>query len=425
MEMTSQPVPIKKSKWKIITGRAFIGACLLVIGFFVGSMQTVIASKLDNKVNITTFWRVWNILDKEFVNTTHRNPGTPDDDRNATGSEMTLDANLSKEDRRLYGAIKGMVEAEGDPYTTFFSPQEAKGFETEIKGSFDGVGMEVGKKDGVITVIAPLPDSPAAKAGIKAGDKVLSINGKSTTDMSIDAAVNMIRGVKGTTVKLSLYRDGLDKPLELTLTRDTIKLPTLEKKYDAQTGIYTIKLYAFSEQVSGLFKDAITDFHKTGSKKLILDLRGNPGGYLDAAVDIASWFIPAGKVIVSQDYGAKKPQDYLRSVGYDLIKDDVKIVVLVDSGSASASEIVAGALQDHGRAKLVGQQTFGKGSVQEYLKITENTGLKVTIARWLTPKGNSISVGGLTPDVEVKYTEDDVKNKIDPQYKKAVELLAK
>jgi carboxyl-terminal processing protease len=156
-----------------------------------------------------------------------------------------------------------------------------------------------------------------------------------------------------------------------------------------------------------------------------LDLRGNPGGYLDAAVDIASWFIPAGKVIVSQDYGEKKSQDYLRSVGYDLIKDDVKIVVLVDSGSASAAEIVAGALQDHGRAKLVGQQTFGKGSVQEYLKITEDTGLKVTIARWLTPKGKSISVTGVAPDIEVKYTVKDVENKIDPQYAKAVELLAK
>lgn len=406
---------------KIIT-RTLIGVCLVAIGFFVGSMKTVVAAKLDSGVNITTFWRVWNILDKEFVTTTHRNPG---EDRDATSTDPLADSNLTKEERRIYGAIRGMVESEGDPYTTFFSPKEAQGFETEIKGSFEGVGMEVGKKDGIITVIAPLPDSPAAKAGIKAGDKIVSIDGKSSADMTIDAAVALIRGTKGTSVKITLYREGLDKPLDLTLVRDTISLPTLEHKYDAKSGIYTIKVYSFSEHVAAKFKEAVADFSKTGSKKLIVDLRGNPGGYLDAAVDISSWFIPAGKVIVSQDYGEKRSQEYLRSVGYTGIADNVKLVVLVDGGSASASEILAGALQDYGRAQLVGQKTFGKGSVQEYLKITEDTGLKVTIARWLTPKGKSISVDGLTPDVEVKITAEDVKNKLDPQYDKAVEILSK
>lgn len=419
--MENQP----KSKFKIITSRLLLAVLLVAIGFFIGSMRTVVAAKIDSGVNITTFWRVWNILDREFVTTTHRDPGSTDDERNATTSDVSLDENLSKEERRIYGAIKGMVEAEGDPYTTFFSPEEAKGFETEIKGSFDGVGMEVGKKDGVITIIAPLPDSPAAKAGIKTGDKLITIEGKSTADMTIDTAVSLIRGKKGTTVHLTLYREGVDKPLELSLVRDTISLPTLEHKYDAKTGIYTIKVYSFSEQVAAKFKDAVVAFGKTNSKKMIIDLRGNPGGYLDAAVDMASWFIPAGKIIVSQDYGEKKSQDYLRSVGYTGVRDDVKIVVLVDGGSASASEILAGALQDYGRAQLVGQKTFGKGSVQEYLKITEDTGLKVTIARWLTPKGKSISIDGLTPDVEVKYTSDDVKGKIDPQYDKAVEILSK
>lgn len=413
------------SKSKAIFGKIFVAVCLIAIGFFIGSMKTVVAAKLDSGVNITTFWRAWNILDKEFVTTTHRNPNDSEEMRGSTSTDPLFDPSLTKEERRIYGAIKGMVESEGDPYTTFFSPKEAEGFETEIKGSFDGVGMEVGKKDGAITIIAPLPDSPAAKAGIKPGDKIISIDGKSAADMTIDAAVGLIRGIKGTTVKLSLYREGLDKPLELTLTRDTISLPTLEHKYDAKTGVFTIRVYSFSEQVATKFKDAVAEFTKTNSKKMIIDLRGNPGGYLDAAVDIASWFIPAGKIVVSQDYGEKKSQDYLRSVGYTGIKDDVKVVILVDGGSASASEILAGALQDYGRAQLVGTKTFGKGSVQEYLKITDKTGLKVTIARWLTPKGKSISVDGLAPDVEVKYTSEDLKNKNDPQYSRAVEILSK
>lgn len=420
MEIKSQ------STAKSVTRRICIGICLVAIGFLAGSMNPVDAAKIESDISIKTFWRVWNILDKEFVSTAHRNPGDSDELRNASGTNsLSEDAKLSKEDRRIYGAIKGMVEAEGDPYTTFFTPQEAKGFETEIKGSFDGVGMEVGKKDGVITVIAPIPDSPAAKADVRAGDKLIAIDGKSTANMTIDTAVSIIRGQKGTGVKLTLYREGLDKPLELTLIRDTISLPTLEHKYDAKTGVYSIKVYSFSEQVTTKFKNALIDFGKTGSKKLIIDLRGNPGGYLDAAVDMTSWFIPAGKVIVSQDYGEKRSPDYLRSLGYGGIGDDVKIVVLVDGGSASASEIVAGALQDHGRATLVGQKTFGKGSVQEYLKITEDTGLKVTIARWLTPKGRSISVEGLNPDVEVKYSLEDAKNKVDAQYDKAVEILSK
>lgn len=318
-----------------------------------------------------------------------------------------------------------MVDAEGDPYTTFFVPSEATSFETEIKGSFEGVGMEVGKKDGIITVISPLPGSPAEKAGLKAGDKILKIDSTLTTDLTIDAAVNIIRGKKGTVVSFSVYREGNDKPLEIKVTRDTIDLPTITKNYDKGTGVYTIKIHSFSEQVSDLFTEAVKEFKSTGSKKLIIDLRNNPGGYLDAAVDISSHFIPQGKVVVSQDYGKKRPTEFLKSVGYGTIGTDVKVVVLVDGGSASASEILAGALQDYKLATLVGQKTFGKGSVQEYIKVTPTTGLKVTIARWLTPLERSISVNGLTPDVEVKITEEDAKNLVDTQQKKAVEILNK
>lgn len=406
-------------------GNAFIGICLLAIGFFAGSFHSVIAAKLEAHGTIKTFWKVWNLLDSQFVTTSHRDPFSTDENRSATSSPEESYANLSKEDRRIYGAIKGMVESEGDPYTAFFPPKEAKLFETEIKGKFGGVGMEVGKSNGIITVIAPIVNSPAEKAGIKAGDKIISIDGKTTAGMSIDTAVSLIRGVEGTTVKLGVYREGEDKPLEFSVVRDIIKLPTLDHKYDSANRTYVIKVHSFSEEVSPLFKDAMLGFQKSGARKLVLDLRGNPGGYLDAAVDMVSWFIPQGKVIVSQDYGKKRPQEYLRSLGYGELGSGVKMAVLVDGGSASASEIVAGALQDYGIATIVGQKTFGKGSVQEYMKITENTGLKVTIARWLTPKGKSISVNGLTPDVESRSTEEDVKNKVDAQYKKAVEILSK
>lgn len=402
------------TKKKPILQSVGIVVIIFALGFIAGNFQTVIAAKLESKVSITTFWKVWNLLDKEFVETAHK----PVEGFNSYDG-------LSKQERRIYGAIKGMVDSEKDPYTTFFTPKETESFETEIKGSFSGVGMEVGKKDGVLIVIAPIVDTPAFRAGVKAGDKIIKINDISTVDMSVDKAISLIRGEKGTTVNISMYRDGVDKPLEFSLVRDTIKLPTLDHSYDLKTGVYTIKLYSFSEQSAQLFREAIVAFDKTKSKKLIIDLRGNPGGYLEAALDMTSWFIPAGKVVVTQDYGTKSPQEQLRSYGHGPVPADVKIAVLVDGGSASASEILAGALQDYGRATLVGQQTFGKGSVQEYLKITDDTGLKVTIARWLTPKGNSISVSGLKPDVEVKPTEEQVKNKQDVVLDKAVEILSK
>jgi carboxyl-terminal processing protease len=420
------------SKKTNYTKRLFIVALIFATGFVVGNFSPLLAANVTSKtasekVDIKTFWKVWDLLDSEFVTTKHRDPLSSDDDRAGTSTASTTDpdSGLSMEERRIYGAIKGMVDAEGDPYTTFFTPTEAQGFETQIKGSFGGVGMEVGKKDDVITVIAPMPGSPAEKAGVKAGDKILKIDTTVTADMTIDEAVRLIRGDEGTIVALTVYREGEDKPLEFKITRAVVELPTITKSYDEKTGIYTIKIHSFSEQVGTLFKQAIQEFKASNSKKLIIDLRGNPGGYLDAAVEISSYFVPEGKVVVSQDYGKKKSPEYLRSLGYGVVGSDVKTVVLVDGGSASASEIVAGALQDYKLATLVGQKTFGKGSVQEYLKVTETTGLKITIAQWLTPLGRSISIDGLTPDVEVKNTLDSNDKVVDMQLKKAVEILGK
>jgi len=400
---------------------------IFILGFLIGNWQPLLAykfSKNDHKEhNLETFWKVWDILDTQFVETKHKDKyGQVASTSSSTAS--TTDT-MSKEEKRLLGAIKGLVDAEGDPYTTFFTPKETKEFESSIKGSFEGVGMELGLKDGVITVVAPIPESPSAKAGVKSGDKVIAIDGLITGDMSVEKAVSLIRGPKGTEVTLTLYRESVQNKFDLKIVRDTIELPTLTKNYDKTKGVYTIKIHSFSEKVTDLFVKAIDDMVATGSKKLVIDLRGNPGGYMEAAVYISSFFLKKGDVVVSQDYGVKKPTETSTSYGFTNIPYGIKVVVLVDGGSASASEIVAGALKDHGRATIVGTKTFGKGSVQEYIKVTPTSGLKVTIARWLTPSGHSISVEGLTPDVIVPITEDDVKKGLDSQYLKAVEILNK
>ena len=392
------------------------------VGFISGRSIDVEAKQVissGNSANISdvdfaVFWKVWKIVNEKYVPT-----------KTAT-SGAAIVVNTTNQDR-IYGAIKGAVEAMGDPYTTFFTPKEATSFKTEIAGNFEGIGMEVGQKDGILTVITPIAGSPAEKAGIRSGDKVVKINDTISADMSVDQAVTIIRGKKGTQVTLTIIREGVSKPIEYKITRDVINLPTLDSKLDETTGIYKIKLYSFNANSQLLFNNTLDQFVKSSSNKLIIDLRGNPGGYLDAAVSMASNFLPSGAVIVKENYGPNKPEDVIRSLGYETFKNkgQPKVVILIDGGSASASEILAGAMREQGVATLVGTRSFGKGSVQELVDITPDTALKVTVARWLTPKGNSISSVGVTPDVEVKVTEDDIKAHKDPQMAKAVEILSK
>ncbi|HEY1037517.1 MAG TPA: S41 family peptidase [Candidatus Paceibacterota bacterium] len=408
----------QSNKTLLFLGLIFVLMGTFYFGFISGQSQTVEASKLlqvapgisaDGKTSTDAdfelFWKVWNLVDEKFA--------------------QTKVASSTTDRERVYGAIQGMVDAMGDPYTVFFPPQEATAFETEIDGNFEGVGMEMGVKDEVLTVVTPLKGSPAERAGIRAGDKVIAIEGKTTQGMSIDQSVKIIRGKKGTTVNLTVAREGEAAPLEFTLVRDVINLPTLDTSYNAQNGIFTIKLYNFSAQSTALFRNALREFVNTKSNKLVLDLRGNPGGFLEAAVDMASWFLPPGKIVVTENYGNGSDEVIERSRGYNIFNENLKMVILVDGGSASASEILAGALSEYGKAQLVGTKTFGKGSVQEYIKVNEETALKVTVARWLTPNGKSISEGGLTPDVEVKLTADDVKAGRDLQMDKAIEILLK
>jgi carboxyl-terminal processing protease len=399
----------RKSFYAVLFGVVF--AVIFSSGFYFGK-QSVLESKeisLLNKelpagveTDFASFWKVWSILDEKFV----------------SKKEMPTDQ------EKVYGAIAGLTKSFGDPYTVFFPPVEAKAFAEDIKGEFGGVGMEIGLRDEVLTVVSPLKDSPAERAGIKAGDKIFKIDDKTTTDMAVDAAVKLIRGEKGTSVKLLIIRNGDVKPIEISVVRDTINIPTIDTKLRSD-GIFIISLYSFSENSPSLFTKALREFVISGSDKLILDLRGNPGGYLEASVDMASWFLPAGKVVVREDFGKKKGEEVYRSKGYDIFSDKLKMVILINRGSASASEILTGALSEHGKAIVVGERSFGKGSVQELVNITNDTSLKITIARWLTPNGKSISEEGITPTYVATSSEKDLKDGRDVQLEKAVEILLK
>jgi carboxyl-terminal processing protease len=396
---------------------AVVIAILLLGGsFFLGMSVAINAHPAINDVNtlsnkevgkpadidFSIFWKAWTTINEKYV-PTHSTSTASDQDR-------------------VYGAIKGMVDALGDPYTTFFPPADSAIFQSEISGNFEGVGMEVGEKDSVLTVISALKNTPAARAGIQAGDKILKIDDTNTANLNVDEAVKLIRGKKGTTVTFTLLREGKKEPFTISVVRDVINIPTLDTNLRPD-GIFVIRLYNFSATSPNLFRNALRQFVNAHTDKLILDLRGNPGGYLEAAVDMASWFLPTGDVVVREDYGKGKEEDISRSRGYDIFNKNLKMIILIDKGSASASEILAGALSEHGVAKLVGEKSFGKGSVQELINLTPDTALKVTVARWLTPNGKSISDGGLTPDVEVPMTADDVAAGKDPQMDKASEIL--
>lgn len=352
----------------------------------------------DNSIDFSLFWNVWELLKDKYV----------DADK--------LDAKVL-----YYGAIKGMLRATGDPYTTFFTAEENKEFNEDITGNFEGIGAELGVKNGILTIIAPLQGSPAEKAGLRSGDKIIKIDGKTAGDMSVEGAVDSIRGSKGTSVTLTIFREGNQDTQDISIVRDIIKVKsvTLEWKDD---NIAIIEITRFGDDTEKLFSEAVAKIKTAKTKGLIIDLRNDPGGYLDAAVDIASKLLPKDKVVVIEESGDKS-QKKMYTRGGD-VASGIETVVLINEGSASASEILAGALKDNrDNVTLIGKKSFGKGSVQEFIELSQGTAAKITVARWLTPNGVQINEQGIKPDQEIDLTNDDYDNNRDPQMDAALRTL--
>jgi carboxyl-terminal processing protease len=315
------------------------------------------------------------------------------------------------------GAKHGMVDALGDPYTVYFNAEEAKAFNSDLNGTFEGIGAELGKNGSQLSILGVLADSPAEKAGLQKNDIILKVNGEDTSTMTVGSAVTKIRGEKGTSIKLTILRGETTK--EYSITRDTITSPSVTSEI-LEGNVGYMRIARFGDDTSGLARKAAENFKAQGVSKVILDLRGNGGGLLTAAQSVSSLWLK-DKVIVSERSGGVVT-DTLRSQG-EAILEGIKTVVLVDGNSASASEIVAGALKDNKAATLVGEKTFGKGSVQVIDDITSGGSLKVTIARWYTPNGVNINKEGIQPDKEVKISDEDVKAAKDTQKITALSLL--
>lgn len=357
--------------------------------------ETASTTDATQTLDFNLYWQVWDSLKTNYV-----------------------EKNKVKDQDLFYGSLKGMAQATGDPYTVFMDPQEAKDFSNDLAGTFEGIGAEVGMRNDITTVIAPLDGMPAQKAGIRAGDKIYAVDGKSTIGLTVDEVVKKIRGAKNTKVTLTIIR-GKEKPKDYTITRSVITVKSVKTEMRPD-GIMVIRVSNFNEDTADLFNEAVQLAVTKNPKGIILDLRNNPGGYLDTAVSMASEWVESGPVVAEQ-FNDNRRNEY-PSNGRARLKN-IKTVVLVNGGSASASEIVAGALRDYKKATIVGETTYGKGSVQSLNELTGGSVLKVTVAKWLTPAGDFINEKGLKPNVEVKLSVDDVNKNLDPQFAKALDIL--
>lgn len=362
-------------------------------------------------VDFKLFWNTWDLVSRTYFD------------------KKALDSN-----KMFYGAISGMVASLGDPYTVFLPPEQQKYSSEELNGSFDGVGIQLGfNKDKRLVVIAPLDGSPAKIAGIKPQDIIVKIDDKDTTGMNLPDAVQLIRGPKGSQVALAITREGESEPKDYKLTRDTIVVKSVELSFkDTKSGkkVAIIKLTRFGEKTNDEWNSVVSELIKVNPQAVILDVRNNPGGYLEGAVFIASEFLDGGDVVLQENNDGERTPFKVERVG-KLTK--IPLEVLINKGAASASEIVAGALQDRKRARLIGEKSFGKGTIQEAQDLENKTGIHITVAKWLTPNGRWVNtMQGLDPDVKVegKKTDlqDDQVNQLDeqdndPQLEKALELL--
>jgi len=363
-------------------------------------IQNLEAGK-PSSVDFSLFWDAWAQIQEKFVN------------------RQNLDYQ-----NMVYGAISGMLASLDDPYTIFMTPQENKDFSQSLQGNLEGIGAEIGVRKNVLTIVSPLENSPAQKAGLLAGDRIIKINDELSSGMSAEEAVSKIRGPKGTEVRLTIVREGWSESKEIKIVRDIINIPIVKvemKEVSPGKKVAYIALYQFTDNSAAEFEKAARQVLTSEAQGIILDLRDNPGGYLDSAVDIASWFLSRGVLVVSEDFGDGKKTEH-QSSGLNKL-GSYQTVILINQGSASASEILAGALRDDKQVKLVGNKSFGKGSVQQLEQMRGGTSLKVTIAKWLTPSGHSIMDEGLEPDIQADLIKDDIDNGRDPQLDKALELF--
>lgn len=320
----------------------------------------------------------------------------------------------------VHGAASGMVGAVGDPHTVFVEPLPAAIMDQDMQGSFEGIGASVDMVDGKVVIVRPLPNSPALQAGIQAGDVILAVDDQSLEGKSLLEAITMIRGPQGTTVRLLIQREGVAEPFVVPVTRDKVELLTVESRM-LDGGIGYVRLTEFNAIARDRLREALEQLSREDLKGLIFDLRGNPGGYLDMAVEVAGEFLPRGTLVLTEHERDREPKEYLvRGRG---LATEVPLVVLVDGGSASASEIVAGAIRDHQRGTLIGTTTYGKGSVQNPHTLSDGSSLRVTVARWHLPNGHNLDGNGIVPDIEVPRTPDEVLAGVDPQLDRAVAFL--
>ena len=345
-------------------------------------------------IDFSLYWQAWNKLKNDSV--------------------FNTDTKLM-----IYNSISGLLSSVNDPYTVFFTPDDNKLFQQNIQGQFDGIGVELIMKNGLPTVVAPLSDSPAAQAGIKAGDIILQVDDTKSSDIGFNNLINKIRGTKGTTVTLQIGRDGQDKPLTFAVERDTItvKSVTWEEKDQGGKKIMYVKVRQFGDDTDQLFADFVIATIKAKPAGIIVDLRDDPGGYFESAINLSSYFVDGGTVVEQQDKNGQK-QDFATTRVAEL--KSYKTAVLINGGSASASEIFSGALQDRKAGVLIGQKTFGKGSVQELVNLSDGSAVKITVAKWLTPNGRAINGEGIAPDIEIQNPDD---NSVDAQLNRALDFV--
>jgi len=401
---------IFKNRYFVIGISIIIAVALSGGGFYFGYQQgikkpqTVVIRGVANleegkleAIDFSLFWDVWQTIKDKYV-----------------------EADKIDNQTLFYGAVSGLLGALKDENSVFFPPTDAQKFNEDISGEFGGIGAEIGTRNNQLVIIAPLKNTPAERAGLRALDKILKVDDTVTANLTTDEAVKLIRGQKGTTVILTILRNGWDKPKEISIIRDTIQVPTLDWEIK-ENNIAYIHLYNFYEKAPFLFYQAAVEIAFKNPKGIILDLRNNPGGFLDAAINLTGWFLKPGQTVVSEEFRSDKKQVFT-SYGNGLFKD-VPIVILINEGSASASEILAGALRDNRSVKLIGKKSFGKGTVQELEPLKDGSSIKITVAHWRMPGGGLIEKNGLDPDYEVGLTDEDFKTNRDPQLEKAMEVL--